>query len=250
MPAGTNFPCRDAIGGKDARVIFRLHITDWSVICNTMTAPKPPVESSRASPRWRRRAGARPEEILEAALAEFTERGFDAARMEDIAKRAGISKGAVYLYFESKDALLRAMIEAKIGPLAAQAEMIARAGAADPAGALKTLAAAASMRLRDPQIVAVPRLVIGLSARFPEIADFYRTQVVERARAALESLIAAGIAKGVFRDVDPRAAARAFIGPIFFEAMWTHVLRGESTFAEPEKLVESHLNLLFEGLRA
>lgn len=250
MLAGTNFPRRDALRGKDARVTFHLHITDWSVIYCSMPAPKPPMQSSRASPRWRRRAGARPEEILEAALAEFTERGFDAARMEDIAKRAGISKGAVYLYFASKEAVLRALIDAKIGPIAGQAEAIARAGADDPVGALKLVASAASMRLRDPQILAVPRLVIGLSARFPELADFYRTHVAERARAALESLIVAGIAKGVFRDVDPHAAARAFIGPIFFEAMWTHVLRGESTFADPEKLVESHLNLLFEGLRA
>lgn len=200
--------------------------------------------------RWTRRAEARPEEILDAALAEFTERGFDAARMEDVAKRAGLSKGGVYLYFDSKDALLRALIDAKIAPLAAQAEMIARAGASDPVGALKLLAAAAALRLSDPRIVAVPRLVIGLSARFPELADFYRVHVAERALAALKSLIVAGIEQGVFRTVDPHAAARAFIGPIFFEAMWTHVLRGESALAAPEKLVESHLNLLFEGLRA
>lgn len=213
-----------------------------------MAALKTPKSTSPR--RWRRRAEARPDEILDAALAEFTERGFDAARMEDVAKRAGLSKGGVYLYFESKEALLKALIDAKVSPLAAQIEMLARAGAADPLNTLKLLAAAASTRLSDPQLIAVPRLVIGLSARFPDIAVFYRTHVVERARGALESVIAAGIAKGVFRDVDPRAAARAFIGPIFFEAMWTHVLRGESGFAAPEKLIESHLNLLFEGLRA
>jgi AcrR family transcriptional regulator len=215
-----------------------------------MAVSASPAAKKPALPRWKRRSEARPEEILDAALEEFTERGFDAARMEDVAKRAGLSKAGVYLYFESKEALLRALIDAKIAPIAAQGEAIARAGAADPAMALRLLATGAVMRLNDPKIVAIPRLVIGLSARFPELAEFYRTHVAERARAALEALIAAGVAKGVFRDVDPRAAARAFIGPIFFEAMWTHILGGESGLGDPQKLVDSHLNLLFEGLSA
>ncbi len=76
----------------------------------------------------------------------------------------------------------------------------------------------------DARIFAVPRLVIGLSGRFPEIAEYYRTHVVEPARGALEALIDAGKAKGVIRDVDTKATARVFIGPFLFEALWTHVL--------------------------
>src|SRR5215470_1323338 len=108
------------------------------------------------SPRWRRRAEARPEEILEAALAEFTARGFEAARMEDIAKTAGISKAAIYLYFPSKMALLEALIEDKVSPLAQQVEMLAAAGAADPLTALRMLATAAAYRIGDPKLFAVP----------------------------------------------------------------------------------------------
>ncbi len=202
----------------------------------------------RPSPRWRRRAEARPEEILDAALAEFTERGFDAARMEDIAGRAGLSKAAIYLYFPSKAALLEALIEAKVSPLAKQAATLAQAGRPDPATALRMLATAAAHRLADPAIFAVPRLVIGLSGRFPEIAEYYRTQVVEKARAALEDLIEAGMAQGVFRRADKDAVARAFIGPILFEALWTHVLNGESALAQPEKLIEHQVDLLMQGL--
>jgi AcrR family transcriptional regulator len=209
----------------------------------------PRKQKSVPEPRkWRRRAEARPDEILDAALAEFTERGFDAARMEDVARRAGLSKAGVYLYFPSKDALLKALIEAKVAPLAQQVEAIARAGEADPLAALRILAAAAAVRVADPKLFAVPRLVIGLSGRFPEIADYYRTHVVEIARGALEHLIEAAMAKGALRRVDPRAVARAFIGPLFFEAMWTHVLRGESALAAPEKLIDSHLDILLNGL--
>ena len=208
-------------------------------------AGTPPPKSL---PRWRRRAQSRPEEILDAALAEFTERGFDGARMEDVARRAGISKAGVYLYFQSKTALLEALIEAKVAPLARQAEGIARAGEADPLGALRVLATAISHRMSNPMALAVPRLVIGISGRFPDIADYYRTHVVEIARAALERLIETAMARGLIRRIDPAAVARAFIGPLFFEAMWTHVLRGESAFAHPEKLIEQHFDILLNGL--
>lgn len=198
--------------------------------------------------RWRRRAQARPEEILDAALDEFTERGFDAARMEDIAARAGLSKAGVYLYFPSKTALLKALIEARVSPLARLAQMIATTGADDPLSALRVIATAAVQQLGDPKTFAVPRLVISVSGRFPEIADFYRTQIVDVARAALARLIESGMAKGALRRVDAGAAARAFIGPLFFEAMWTHVLRGESALGEPEKLLQQHFDIWLNGL--
>lgn len=204
-----------------------------------------PLLSAR---KWVRRAEARPEEILDAALEEFTARGFDAARMEDIAKRAGLSKAGVYLYFESKEALLKALIQARIAPLAEQAAALAKAGEADPLLALRLLARAVAARLADGKLFAVPRLVIGLSGRFPEIADFYRIAVVEKARGALERLLAVAVRKGQIRKVDPRAAARAFVGPLIFEAMWTHVLRGESAFAAPERMIEQHFDILLNGL--
>lgn len=185
---------------------------------------------------------------MEAALTAFTERGFEAARMEDIAKAAGLSKAAIYLYFPSKMALLEALIEAKVAPLARQVEQLSEAGRADPMLALRTLASLAAHRIADPMIVAVPRLVLGLSGRFPEIADYYRSHVVEKARAALEALVRAGVEQGVFRPVDAKAATRAMIGPLFFEAMWTHVLRGESALADPQALVTHQFDILLNGL--
>ena len=206
------------------------------------TAPKP------QEARWRRRADARPEEILDAALSEFTSRGFEAARMEDIAKRAGLSKAAIYLYFPSKMAVLEALIEAKVGPLAQHAQTLAAMGADDPLMALRMLATAAAHRMADPNLIAVPRLVIGISGRFPEIATYYREQVVEKARGALETLIEGAMAKGQMRPADKNAVVRAFIGPLFFEAMWTHVLGGETALNDPQKLIEQQFDVLLSGL--
>ncbi len=213
-----------------------------------MAASRSATTTNSPSPRWRRRAEARPEEILDAALEEFTARGFEAARMEDIAKRAGLSKAAIYLYFPSKMAVLEALIEAKVGPLAQGVQTLSLSGAADPLMALKMLATMAAHRIADPNLFAVPRLVIGISGRFPEIAKYYREHVVEKARGALEALIEAAMAKGQIRRVDKNAVVRAFIGPLFFEAMWTHVLGGETALNEPQKLIEQQFDVLLAGL--
>lgn len=214
-----------------------------------MSSASSPKPRARPAPKWRRRAEARPEEILDAALAEFTARGFEAARMEDIAKAAGLSKAAIYLYFPSKAAVLEALIEAKVGTLARQMETLALAGHADPLMAMRMIATMAAHRLAESSILAVPRLVISISGRFPEIAEYYRTQVVEKARGALEALIDAGKARGGVRaEVDTKAAARAFIGPILFEALWTHVLQGETALNDPQKLIQQQFDILLNGL--
>lgn len=213
-----------------------------------MPSTSSPKKGKLAAPRWRRRAGARPVEILDAALEEFAARGFEAARMEDIAQRAGLSKAAVYLYFPSKMALLEALIEARIAPFARQAESLAAQGGDSPIEALRLIARIGAHKLSDPAMIAVPRLIIGLSGRFPEIAEYYRTHVAERALGALQSLFQAAMNKGLIRTLDPRAAARAFVGPIFLEAMWAHVLRGESAFAHADSLIEQHFDILLNGL--
>lgn len=206
--------------------------------------------SASREPRWRRRSAARPEEILAAALTVFSDKGFDAARVEDVAAQAGISKAGVYLYFPSKTALLQALIEAHVAPLAAQVENLAQAGAENPKLALRLVARAAVERLKDPKTIAVPRLVISVAGRFPAIAQYYRTTIVARAKGALERLVRAGVDNGQFRRVDPSAVVRAFIGPLFFEAMWAHVLMGETALTTPETLVEQHLDILLNGLES
>jgi AcrR family transcriptional regulator len=197
--------------------------------------------------RWKRRAHARPDEILDAALDAFLEKGFDAARMEDVAVRAGLSKAGVYLYFESKDALLKALIVREVAPVAERAEALAAGGEADPETALRMIATFALSRLVDPRVFAIPRLVISISNRFPDIADFYRTEVIDRARAALTSIIRAGIAKGAFRDVDPEIALRIIVGPFMFEALWRNVFAGAPGIKDANAVLDLTLGSLKRG---
>jgi AcrR family transcriptional regulator len=206
--------------------------------------------NTKQRPTWRRRADARPDEILTAALDEFIAKGFDSARIEDIAAKAGLSKGAVYLYFDSKEALLRALVERELAPVVARNMALAEAEAADPKVALAMLLGAIATVIGNPRIFAVPRLVISIAGRFPELRDHYRKTVAEPGRAAIERLIRRGIALGQFRDVDPVAATRAIIGPILFEALWTHMLGGESGLQNPAEFVRTQMDALTLGIGA
>ncbi len=206
--------------------------------------------TAKTKPTWRRRADARPDEILSAALDEFIAKGFDLARIEDIAAKAGLSKGAVYLYFDSKEALLHALVERELAPLIARITALAGAEAADPKTALAIALERVVTVLANPRIFAVPRLVISIAARFPEIRDHYRHAIVEPARRTVERLIERGIQAGQFRAVDPSAATRAIIGPLLFEALWTHVLAGETAFGDPKAFVRAQIDVLVNGLGA
>ena len=125
----------------------------------------------KPSRKWTRRADARPEEILEAALAEFVERGFEGARMEDIARRAGLSKAGVYLYFESKDALLKALIESRMTPLIQEALSSGMANAADPKMALKMIATAdGEFSERERQLLDTVQSVFGVAVDLDPLA--------------------------------------------------------------------------------
>lgn len=206
------------------------------------------ASATSPSPKWRRRAEKRPDEVLDAALDLFIERGFSPTRVEDIAKGAGISKGAVYLYFDSKEAILKALVRRAIVPVAEGAEAIAKAGAGDPAETIRSMVRLVAGRLSDPRLSAIPRLVIAESGSFPDVVSMYRREVIDRGLGALESVIRQGVESGVFRTVDPNLAVRNIAGPIFVHMLLATIfaLPGEATATDD--FVESHLDILMNGL--
>ena len=112
------------------------------------------------------------------------------------------------------------------------------------------VASTALSLLSQPRVFAIPRLVISISRRFPEIVKLYRTEVIDRLRAALTGLIRSGIALGQFREVDPEVAIRTIVGPIMFEAMWRNVLDGEPAVADPAEFARRHIDNVMHGLAA
>ena len=202
-------------------------------------------------PKFRRRAEARPDEVLDAALELFIEKGFSATRVDDIAKRAGLSKGTVYLYFPSKEALLEGLVRRAILPIADSALAAIRDYEGDPRIVLSLVLKMLAGRIADPKVIAMPKLIFREAMGFPELAKMYRAEVLDRVIPAIEGLIRKGVEQGYLRQVDPSLTIRSIIGPLML-----HLAMAEIFGITPEgglhmdKLVDNHLTILFDGLSA
>jgi AcrR family transcriptional regulator len=198
--------------------------------------------------RWRRRKEARPDEILAAALASFAERGFASTRLEDVAARAGISKGTLYLYFRSKEELFKAVVRATIVPNLERVETLVESFEGPSALLLErlllTMAGVVSSR-----VGAIPKLVIAEAGNFPDLARFYLDEVVRRGLRLIGAILRRGIERGEFRSVDVDHAVFCVIAPMLIAALWKNSLEPhDDALLDPRVLAQAHLDLLLRGL--
>ncbi len=179
-----------------------------------------PLKASQApSPRWRRRPSQRPQEILDAALVIFAEHGMARARVEDIAARAGVSKGTVYLYFEGKDDLFREAILDKVARTLEALEAAAPGG--DPATRIQGFIDTYWKLLRRPTFGGMYRLLLAELPQFPEFSRFYGEEVSGKVIALAAEMVREGVESGQFREVDPSVAGRMIVGLIVQHAVWS-----------------------------
>jgi len=201
------------------------------------------------APKWRRRKEARPAEILAAALEVFAERGFAAAKLTDIARRAGVSKAALYLYFETKEDLFRAMARTLVAPnLALIAEALAEAETPFAAFAEAILTRAAAL-LGGDQIGGVLRLVVAESRAFPDLARIWREDVVEQMLSLVAGLIARAQARGEVVGGDPRLHAFTLMGPLVMGGLYRAVFGLEGA-PDLEALARQHAASALRALLA
>ena len=200
-------------------------------------------------PRWRRRKDERPSEILAAALDSFAERGFAATRLDDIAKRAGVTRGTLYLYFTSKEDLLKAVVRQAILPLLARSEeLIARSSEPTP-DLLRKLILAIPALITGSPFPAIPKLIIAEANNFPDLAEFYLAEVLGRVRRRIKALLRRGIRRGEFREVDLDHVFFCFVAPIFFAGLWRDVFgRFDKAAPDLDALCRTHAELLLRGL--
>ncbi|MFL5516033.1 MAG: TetR/AcrR family transcriptional regulator [Gemmatimonadales bacterium] len=163
---------------------------------------------SSGEPRWQRRPDARPEEILEAAKHVFGESGYAGAKLDDVARLAGVSKGTLYLYFDSKEALFREMVRAKVVAALAHAEETVRTFDGSSRELLVMLISSMYRRLRDEDLARVGRVVQAELPGFPELGRFYFEEVILRSRRLVSRVLERGIESGEFRQLPHRFAAR------------------------------------------
>jgi AcrR family transcriptional regulator len=178
--------------------------------------PEPVTE-----PRWRRLPEERPRQILEAALAVFAERGLAAARLDDIAKRAGLSKGTIYLYFPNKEELFREVVRTSVIAFIARAEASFESQP-DARHALDAWTEGYWRWLRSPTFPVMHRLMSADLTSFPDLAAFYATEVIERAQRLVRGILERGMDEGVFRRMDPQVASRMLSALFVTHATWYH----------------------------
>lgn len=185
-----------------------------------------------AEPKFRRRKADRPGEIVAAAMAVFAERGFAAARLDEIAARSGVSKGALYLYFATKEDLFRAVVEQAVSPNVAPLMALAASHPGPFADLIQAVAARVATVAQQTRLGAVAKMVIGEARNFPEIARIWHEGLAGPALAALTDAIAAAQARGEVRAGDPRVFALQFVAPLVVSVLWaeTFVPSGAQPF--------------------
>jgi len=200
-------------------------------------------------PKFRRRKADRPDEIVSAAMAVFAEKGFAAAKLDEIARRAGVSKGAVYLYFETKEDIFRAVVERAISPNVGVIRGMAAAHPGPLADLLQGVAGVIGGVVETTPLGGVLKMVVGEARNFPEIARVWHDQLIVHALGAMTDAIRAAQARGEVRPGDPRMYALQMISPLLVGVLWreTFVPVGAQPF-DLQALIRQHIDTLLRGM--
>jgi len=199
-------------------------------------------------PRRQRRKDARPSEIIEAAIAIFAERGFGAARLEDVARRAGVAKGTVFVYFPTKDDLFRAVAQTV---LTSHLERL-QGAAADLdrpiAELVPMLLMQAAAVIGEGRLPAMMRLLVSESRQFPDLARVWHDEVVSKVLGLLTMAIERAQARGEIKPGNARLYAFSIIGPMLASALFREVFRDTAPLPDLRELAEQHARTILDGL--
>lgn len=200
-------------------------------------------------PRWERRRDARPAELIAAALTLFVERGFSATRLDDVAKMAGVSKGTLYLYFESKDELFKAVVREGIVSRIAEYEAVIQQYPGNSASLVRLLLHAWWDQIGNTPLGGITKLMMSEAGNFPELARFYHDEVITRAFGLFVAALKRGVARGEFREVPLEYAPRICAAPVVMLTLWRHSfdLCGAATI-DPKAYIDTHADMLINAL--
>jgi AcrR family transcriptional regulator len=205
---------------------------------------------SDAAPRRRqRRKAARPNEIVAAAMQVFAEEGFGGATMEAVARRAGVAKGTVFVYFPSKQDLFRAVARDVLSVNFAGFEAAAT-GLDRPLDDLIPLLLAQAARVGESPIAAIIRILVAEARSFPDLAQVWHDEVVAKMLGLLTKAIARAQARGEVRAGDPKLYAFSIFGPMMAGVIFREVFRDvDAELPALTDLAAQHARAITDGLR-
>ena len=200
-----------------------------------------------------RRKDARPGELIEAALELFVEKGFAATRAEEVAKRAGVSKGTLFLYFSSKEELFKAVVRENLSGQFTEWNAMFDCFPGTTPEMLKFCMHSWWERIGSTKASGITKLMMSEAGNFPELAEFYKAEVIRPGNLLIQRMIQRGVDRGEFRPMDAKKAVYAVMAPMLFLALWTHsfgTLDDASTHLNPEEFLATQLDTLLNGLCA
>lgn len=200
-----------------------------------------------------RRKEARPGELLAAALDLFVEKGFASTRVEEVAARAGVSKGTLFLYFASKEELFQAVVRENLSGRFKEwnAEMDGFPGST--AELLHYAMNSWWERIGNTKASGITKLIMSEARNFPEIASFYQKEVIQPGNQLLRRILQRGIDRGEFRPVPLDYAIYSIIAPMIFLVMWKHSLGACSdnqTTLSPQSYLANQIDMILHGVLA
>jgi AcrR family transcriptional regulator len=211
------------------------------------TTADPPEHPSR-----QRRKEARPQELLDAALALFVEKGFAATRSEEVAQRAGVSKGTLYLYYPSKEELFKAVVRQNLSSLIAEGAEIAGQFEGSSAELLSCLLHTWWGRVGNTPAAGIHKVVLSEVGNFPELAQFYVDEVIVPGHRLFSSCVQRGVERGEFRAMPLQEVAHALLAPIIFMALcrfsFGACLADKGLLVDAGAVLQTHLDLVLRGL--
>lgn len=204
-------------------------------------------------PMRQRRKEARPQELLDAALELFVEKGFAATRAEEVAQRAGVSKGTLYLYYPSKEELFKAVVRQNLGSLIAEGKEAVAQYQGGTSELLVELMRTWWERIGRRRAAGIHKIILAEVRNFPELAQFYADEVIVPADELFCAVIQRGIERGEFRELPLHEAAHALMAPMIFVALHQHSVgacpvQGCGAM-DPERMLRTHLDLVLRGLQ-
>ena len=187
--------------------------------------------------------------ILRAAEKVFATKGAALVTMDDIAHEADLGKGTLYLYFDSKENLFKAVVRQGLVPALVEAEKLVDEFEGPAADLFRQIVLGWWQLIGDSRLSAIPKIMIAEARNFPEIADFYYEEVIERGTRLFVRALDRGVATGEFRGVDVHYATRVLSSPLVMLAVWKHSLGCcEREQADPQVFLQTYLDIALRGL--
>lgn len=234
---------------------IRGYITNPSVI-NSLLAFRPnPFVSTTAlpstAPKRERRKQARPGELLQAALTLFVEKGFAGTRVEEVAARAGVSKGTLFLYFPTKEDLFKALVQDTLVQSVNEGMAAVAQFEGSSAELLERLMLQWWERHGNTPASGIAKLIMSEARNFPDLAIYFRESVILPAHELIRSVLQRGIDRGEFVPMDTQLVLHSVMSPLIFLVMWRHSIAPvcpDPVLVQPLDFIRSHAQLLLRAL--